>query len=96
MSNRQGHPLDIVVCIVYKLDKATRLLDVYLKDLATELRKDLDAVKIPRPPEANIRPPSLDGVVFSWTTRKYSVRHRRCDICLDLTTIAAIQSDSQC
>ncbi|PBK99488.1 hypothetical protein ARMGADRAFT_1059620 [Armillaria gallica] len=72
MSNRPGRPLDIVVCIVYKPDKATRLLDVYLKDLATELRKDLDAVKIPRPPEANIRPPSLEGVVFSWTTRKYS------------------------
>ncbi|PBK72390.1 hypothetical protein ARMSODRAFT_954079 [Armillaria solidipes] len=72
MSARFGRPLDIVVCIVYKPDKATRLLDVHLKDLATELRKDLDAIKIPRPPEVNIRPPSLEGIVFSWTTRKHS------------------------
>ncbi|KAK0217884.1 hypothetical protein IW262DRAFT_1391141 [Armillaria fumosa] len=72
MPNRPGRALGIVVCIVYKLDKATRLLDVHLKDLATELRKDLDAIKMPHPPEANIRPPSLEGVVFSWTTRKCS------------------------
>ncbi|KAK0467077.1 uncharacterized protein EV420DRAFT_1507073 [Desarmillaria tabescens] len=72
MSFRLGHALDIVVCIVYKPDKATRLLDAHLKDLAMEMRKDLDAMKMPHPPEANIRPPTLEGIVFSWTTRKYS------------------------
>lgn len=64
--------LDIVACVVYKPEKATRLLDLHLKDLVKELREDLIAMKMPQPPEVNIRSPSLEGMVFSWTTRRYS------------------------
>ncbi|KAF9021341.1 hypothetical protein BDZ89DRAFT_1071574 [Hymenopellis radicata] len=65
--------LDIVVCLRYFPSKTTWLQARSKKMLAADLRKELDLLKLPHPPEANIQEPDAQGlVVFFWTTFRNS------------------------
>ncbi|KAF8915740.1 hypothetical protein CPB85DRAFT_1560091 [Mucidula mucida] len=65
--------LDIVVCLRYFPSKTAWLHARSKKMLAADLRKELDLLKLPHPPEINIAEPDAQGlVVFFWTTYRNS------------------------
>ncbi|KAF8226704.1 hypothetical protein L208DRAFT_1406636 [Tricholoma matsutake] len=64
--------LELVADIRYTEQKARRLLDMR-RDVAHDIRRDCDLLKLPHPPRANIREPTLNGVTISWKTQKHSV-----------------------
>jgi hypothetical protein len=66
--------LELVADITYEEQKAEHLLDMNEQYIARKIRRDFDTLKLPHPPQANIRQPTLYGVTVSWKTRKYSVR----------------------
>ncbi|ESK97853.1 hypothetical protein Moror_17282 [Moniliophthora roreri MCA 2997] len=66
---------DIELTVVYGHQKIARFLEMDMKEMARRLRADLDMLKLPHPPEANIGPPSKGGITFFWTTNKNSVGH---------------------
>jgi hypothetical protein len=67
--------IEVVVEIEYTHDAWHLLNALPSKDLAKELRHDLDALKMPHPPEETIsRKSDLNTVRFSWTKPRGSVR----------------------
>ncbi|KAK7056372.1 hypothetical protein VNI00_002926 [Paramarasmius palmivorus] len=58
--------------IKYGPRKMSQYREMDLKEMARRLRCDLDLLKLPHPPEANINPPTEDGITFFWTTKKNS------------------------
>jgi hypothetical protein len=60
--------LHLVVTVRYEEQKARRFLDMDEFEVARKIRRDFDILKLPHPPQANIRRPTLNGVTVSWTT----------------------------
>ena len=65
--------LDLIVYVKYEPKKAELLLDMREEEVAQTIRRDFTFMKLPHPPRANIRKPTLKGVTASWITRKNSV-----------------------
>ena len=64
---------DLVVRIVYEPAKMSLMTSLSKKDMLIILRKELDAMKLPHPPELNVQPPTSEGLTFFWTTYADSV-----------------------
>ena len=67
---------EIFVRIEYEPGKIKKLMDMDMKSLAMNVRRDFSLLKLDHPPEGSIREPTVHGVVVSWETHKHSVRGR--------------------
>jgi hypothetical protein len=67
--------IELIVRVVYEPERSRQLMDMEKKALALAIRRDMDYLKMPHPPEANIRKPEMSGIVFSWATTNNSVRY---------------------
>jgi len=65
--------LEVVVRIEYEPARMKRLMDMDMKSLAKNVRRDFSLLKLDHPPEGNIREPTAYGIVASWETHKHSV-----------------------
>lgn len=65
--------LELVVDVRYEEQKARHLLDMDQYDTARNIRRDFDTLKLPHPPQANIKRPTSNGVTVSWKTQKNTV-----------------------
>lgn len=75
-ASSMGRSIDIVVAVTYSRGRAKELFDHDKKEFARLLRKDLDRLRLPHPPEANISwPPdeTKHKIKFWWNSTMYSV-----------------------
>ena len=68
--------LDLIVYVKYEWKKAKLLLDMREEEVAQTIRRDFASMRLPHPPQANIRKPTLKGVTASWTTGKNTVGNK--------------------
>ena len=67
--------LELVVDVRYEEQMTGYFLDMDEHHIAFKIRRDFDVLKLPHPPQANIRirRPASNIVTVSWKTRKNSV-----------------------
>jgi hypothetical protein len=65
--------IELVLHVTYEREKANELLDMGQKDIGHIIRRDFDLLKLPHPPQENIRKPKLNGITVSWMTREHTV-----------------------
>ncbi|KAJ7770272.1 hypothetical protein DFH07DRAFT_272133 [Mycena maculata] len=70
MNWKKQRRINLTVRITYAPSKAARFLDMPNDSrIGVALRLDLDRFKLPHPPTANIKPPTIDGIEFFYQTR---------------------------
>lgn len=69
--------LELVVHVEYRKKQLDQMRALDPKARAKALRLHFDLLKLPHPPESKIRPPTVNGIVVSYETTKYSPLYRR-------------------
>lgn len=77
--------LTLTIRIEYAKSKAVPLIDMGYHQLGKILRADLDCFKLPHPPLANIRAPTVNGVEFFYKTSHGSASCFRASSSLSLS-----------